>query len=798
MAVGLAGLALIAAAGTAAERFSSAPGSVDIDYVAAAVSDVRRGYVDSATGSVVRDAERLARRMFFDGEVVAILTGRFVAFEDVRELAPDTEVAGTFEVDRAFKGRELPGSRTRVLLDAAILARPDSRPGRTPARGEERASPHARVPPTDRVADGTCEGGWESLLHVAATATTAGGVVSQVECGLTIEEEGGAIRAGQPLVLGLAGASGGRVVAIHQRYPYIAWGDEAVRLAAVLGRESAVAAHCTDWRHAWFWGPDPIRAFFGGGRDAIGGHIHLFPAVSPEDVQRCVDDGADPNARDGNGKTPLHWAVEHTEEPRVVQALLQGGADMTARDDRGNSPVAYALRNVHGKAEVLLKVLASEPPQIEIARRRVIALKSDLLRGKAEAKARVRANLPDLAPAPQEPSLGGNASCFRPSRPLALSRFNAEAAASDTPPVPDDALPLACAPWIAATTVAREAGFNNWVHLTRHLAAGGSLPAQGALAALVAAVERQDANTVREVVSVHPHLARARIWNADNARGDTLLHRADANAPDGARWENRDQTTDAHIEVARLLIEHGADVNASGGRGDTIGETPVGAAGWAGNARMVEFLLEHGANPTVVTDDWGFDALTTIAGRGHSVSVELIIAAGWPVEPRHLVQVGLTDRLAAVLDEEPSRLHERVDMGRFEGAYGTLLHLAASHGQAEAAAFLLRRGADPNAEDSHGRTPLQLVRGETSETIRATLLAAGAEVGIMEGVAAGDIAHVTRLLDADPRLVNHRRADGVTPLHLAIAAGRDEMASLLIERGADVHARNVAGEPPLR
>ena len=798
VAVGLAGLAVIAAAGTAAEPLSSGGVSVEVDYGAATVADVRRGFIDAATGSVVRDADRLARRMFFDEEVIAILAGRFVTFEEFRELVPATEVAGTFEVDRAFKGRERPGSWARILLEDAILAEPHSGPARAPARGEERALPHAPLSRTDRVADGACEGGWESLLHVAESVATPGPVVSHVECGLTMDDEGGAIRLGQPLLLGLAGASDGQLVALHQRYPYIAWGDEAVRLAGVFARESAVAAHCTDWRHAWFWGTDPVRAFFGGSRDAIGGRIHWFHAASPEDVQRCLDRGADPNARDGSGKTPLHWAAEHTEDPRVVQALLQGGADLTALDDRGRSPVAYALRNVHGKAEVLLKALAFEPPQIEIARGRVIALRSDLQLGKAEAKARIRANLPDLAPTPQEPSPSGNAACVRPSRPFALSHLDTEAATSGAPPVSDQVLPAARAHRIAARTVAREAGFNNWIHLARHLAAGGSLPAKAALAGLVAAVERQDVNTVREVLSVHPHLARARIWNVDNASGDTLLHRADANAPCGTRLENRDQTTDAHIEVARLLVEHGADVDASGGRGDTVGETPVGAAGRAGNARMVEFLLEQGANPTVVTDDWGFDALTTIAGRGHADIVELIIAAGWPVEPWHLVQVGLTDRLTAALDEEPTRLHERVDMGRFEGDYGTLLHLAVSHGQAATVVLLLRRGADADAEDSHGRTPLQLVRGEAGETIRSALLAAGAEVGIVEAIVAGDAAHVTKLLDADPRLVNHRRADGMTPLHVAIAVGRDELASLLIDRGADLHARNVAGETPQR
>ena len=37
----------------------------------------------------------------------------------------------------------------------------------------------------------------------------------------------------------------------------------------------------------------------------------------------------------------------------------------------------------------------------------------------------------------------------------------------------------------------------------------------------------------------------------------------------------------------------------------------------------------------------------------------------------------------------------------------------------------------------------------------------------------------------------------MTPLHLAIASGRDALVPLLIERGAEVDAENVAGERPM-
>ena len=406
--------------------------------------------------------------------------------------------------------------------------------------------------------------------------------------------------------------------------------------------------------------------------------------------------------------------------------------------------------------------MSQNPPQIDMVRKQVIELKTSLLQQDPNALARIQATHPDLRYATVE------------------------------------TFPMDLAYWYSARTIAREFGFVNYFHLTRHLAKGGQLPVEGALEALIDAVELPDPNTVREILSSYPHFATARIWDNNNPLGDTLLHRADANAPQAAPWGDRDQTTEDHLEVARALIEHGASVNASGGKGDTIGQTPIGGAGWAGNLRMVELLLQNGADPTLITHDWGYDALSTIAGHGHSNIVESIIEAGWPVEPRHLVQANLLDRLRTVLDEEPERVHEPVDMGHFDGNSGTLLHTAVNENKPEVVSLLLERDAEVNALDSCGRTPLQLISSDSNRVIPDTLINAAANVGILEAVAIGHLNQTKELLDSDPKLINERRLDGMSLLHIAITSGRNELIPLLIERGADPKARNVAGETLLQ
>jgi len=68
--------------------------------------------------------------------------------------------------------------------------------------------------------------------------------------------------------------------------------------------------------------------------------------------------------------------------------------------------------------------------------------------------------------------------------------------------------------------------------------------------------------------------------------------------------------------------------------------------------------------------------------------------------------------------------------------------------------------------------------------------------GLLQATEAGDIARMEALLTKGAE-VNARNAQGWTPLHVAAAGGDPAVVALLLQYGADVHAQSHIGTTPL-
>ena len=123
--------------------------------------------------------------------------------------------------------------------------------------------------------------------------------------------------------------------------------------------------------------------------------------------------------------------------------------------------------------------------------------------------------------------------------------------------------------------------------------------------------------------------------------------------------------------------------------------------------------------------------------------------------------------------------------------------------------MLLTAGADPNARDSEGQTPLHC-RSRLNRRLDV-LIAAGADVNARAFGGGGEKtplhsaaerheepSAVAALLNAGA-ILEQRDRQGNTALHLAAASNRNPaVIRALLNAGADIHARNDDGATPLR
>ncbi len=59
-------------------------------------------------------------------------------------------------------------------------------------------------------------------------------------------------------------------------------------------------------------------------------------------IRVLISEGANVNAKDKNGRTPLMYAAFISSTPEIVQLLLEKGAELEARDTTGFTPLMFA------------------------------------------------------------------------------------------------------------------------------------------------------------------------------------------------------------------------------------------------------------------------------------------------------------------------------------------------------------------------------------------------------------------------------------------------------------------------
>ena len=133
----------------------------------------------------------------------------------------------------------------------------------------------------------------------------------------------------------------------------------------------------------------------------------------------------------------------------------------------------------------------------------------------------------------------------------------------------------------------------------------------------------------------------------------------------------------------------------------------------------------------------------------------------------------------------------------------TPLWVAAGNDRADIVRLLIERGADVNASSKRGRTPLHVAFHYGYAGIARLLIEKGADMNackygstLLRAAYLGS-ADVVRLLIEKGADVNTRDKRGRTPLLMAEGKDHAGIARLLIEKGADVNAKDKDGKTPL-
>jgi ankyrin repeat protein/mono/diheme cytochrome c family protein len=308
---------------------------------------------------------------------------------------------------------------------------------------------------------------------------------------------------------------------------------------------------------------------------------------------------------------------------------------------------------------------------------------------------------------------------------------------------------------------------------------------------LVAAIRDADVPAVRKLIDNGADV------NARDAEGNTplilaslyaspecvalLLEKgADPNAANKAGVTPLIRAATSH-EKARSLVEAGAKVRV---RTADLGNTPlILAARRAGNSRTVKLLLERGANANE-RNNAGVSPIISGAASGDLVTVRFLLDAGAKADdfPRSddpraaaLAAGFRTPLMWAAYRNDERMVRLLLDHGADPNQstyFGDPLSQACWNDGFEAAALLIDRGANVNARDAVGFTPLHWAAGDESRRphLVRLLLGSGADPNAVGGETVGALG----LAPQTPRLIAERRGRTAIVDVLVAAGARDQ------------------------
>ena len=562
--------------------------------------------------------------------------------------------------------------------------------------------------------------------------------------------------------------------------------------------------------------------------------------------------GADLNARDEQGETPLHIAVEKGSDD-LARILIDAGADVNVLSLRGRSvPIdAEALTRIFTSAasdislldaEIIAKAIHSVAPLQVAVENGDLELVQMLVAARLAMAAPQTAPAQTAAPAPaaaQEGEAKTTATTGATPPPysaLPACQLNMELTTGQACRVSDTGTSV-----VVGSESACIALFNPDALVVCHAAQIDS-------SAVVSAGKSDDGTwTIDELAAAPPGCGELKglheAVRLGNAAWVACLAQTAANVNALDEWGQ----TPLHIavekgsgELAQILVDAGADVNvlsleessvpvslseltqlfASAGSEVALqdaeiiakaGVSPLQIAVESGDLELVQMLVVAGMAKTAPAQTAAPDQETAPAPTATSAA-QTETSSRPAATPTPSTETLAPRQVNPALSKEgfleSTLLHDAIDKRDTElvrllveaGAdvnqagfmSSTPLHRAIENGDVEIVKILVAAGADINKGGFMGGTPLSLaIEKGNKEIVKILLAAAG---GVMPEVPASE----QDAAGAAPKPSGSGHvAVGAIPLHLAVADGNTELVQILIVANADLNAKDGSGNTAL-
>lgn len=427
-------------------------------------------------------------------------------------------------------------------------------------------------------------------------------------------------------------------------------------------------------------------------------------------VRTLIGQSADVNAPEADGTTALHWAV-HWNDIATVRLLLEAGADARSSNRYGATPLAVAASDADGRIVELLLEAGADPdapitsfgqtPLMTAARTANIGAARALLEHGAYVDV-------------QENDRGQTALMWAAAEGHAdMVRLLLEYGADHRARSRDRAT---TPPGIAAGTPTAPI-YRGGLTALSFAARQGHLDAAVALIEGGADVNHPDSDgnspLVLAILNTHYDLARYLLDsgadpNVANSQGRAALYTAvDMHTEDWSPLPDRPELDRVStMDMIGMLLDHGADVNArltgpspirkvaqdAGDKTMAEGATPFLRAARSADTQLMQYLIDHGADPELTADD-GLNAL--------------IVAAGF----------GWSDKIQGTEEDALETVRMLVDLGfdvngATKSGY-TALHGASHRGANSIVQYLVDTGAELDPQNEDHFTPLDIAMGRT-------------------------------------------------------------------------------------